>query len=107
MERLKIFKVSISNGSREKFERQIYCKTWFSDRVFYVTFADADNRSRKSLHTLFNKYLDNMLVKIWTKSYGPNYTKYWAFWPKTVKHFWQSVDAILEVVSVTVTMFLC
>ena len=23
-----------------------------------------------------------MLVKIWTKSYGPNYTKVWAFWQK-------------------------
>ena len=34
----------------------IYCKNWFSDRVFYVTIADADIRSLKSLHTLFDKY---------------------------------------------------
>ena len=49
--------------------------------------------------------------EIWTKSYGPNYTKFWAFWQKQkqnnnnkktgfYKHFWQSVDAILEDVSV-------
>ena len=51
------------NGSREKFERQLYCENWFSERVFYVTIADADIRSLKSLHTLFSKYLDHLLVK--------------------------------------------
>ena len=30
--------------------------------------------------------------EIWTKSYGPNYTKNQGFF----KHFWQRVDAILE-----------
>ena len=42
--------------------------------------------------------------EIWTKSYGPNYTKFWAFWQEKTgffkNHFWQSVDAILEDVSV-------
>ena len=42
MERLKTSHVSISNGSRKKFQRQIYCKKWFSDRVFYVTISYAD-----------------------------------------------------------------
>ena len=40
--------------------------------------------------------------EIWTKSYGPNYTKFWAF-DKTgffYTNFWQRVDAILEYVSV-------
>ena len=41
---------------------------------------------------------------IWTKSYGPNYTKYWAFWQKMVNHFWQNVDTFLEDVSVTETI---
>ena len=31
--------------------------------VFYATIADADIGSLKSLHTLFDKYLDQMLVK--------------------------------------------
>ena len=46
--------------------------------------------------------------EIWTKSYGPNYTKFWAFLQKAdffYKHFWQSVDAILEDVSVADTIF--
>ena len=59
---------------------------WFSDRVFYVTIADTDVESLKSLHTLFDKYLDNMLV-IWTKPYGPNYIKFWSFWQKWLTIF--------------------
>ena len=31
--------------------------------ILYVTIADADIGSLKSLHTLFDKYLDPMLVK--------------------------------------------
>ena len=31
--------------------------------VIYVTIADADIGSLKSLHTLFDKYLDQMLMK--------------------------------------------
>ena len=53
MERLKTSNVGISNGSTEEFQWQIYCKNWFSDRSFYVTIADADIESLKSLHTLF------------------------------------------------------
>ena len=33
-----------------------------SDRAFYVTIADADIGSLKSLHTLFDKYMDHMLA---------------------------------------------
>ena len=39
------------------------CKKLFSDRVFYVNIADADIGSLKSVLTLFDKYLDHMLVK--------------------------------------------
>ena len=38
-------------------------KNWFSSRVFYITIANADIGSLKSLHTLFDKYLDHMLVE--------------------------------------------
>ena len=34
-----------------------------SDGTFYVTITDADIESLKSLHTLFDMYLDYMLVK--------------------------------------------
>ena len=36
---------------------------FFPDRVFHVTIADADIGSLKSLHTLFDKYLDHILGK--------------------------------------------
>ena len=65
--------------------------------------------------------------EIWTKLYGLNYPKLWALWQKKKKkkkrqkkkkkkkkkekknrvfknHFWQSVDAILEDVSVVETI---
>ena len=35
----------------------------FSDLVLYVIITDADNKSLKSLHKLFDKYLDHILVK--------------------------------------------
>ena len=72
MEQLWTSNVTISNSSKEKFQQQIYCKNWFSNRLFYVTIADADIVSLKSLHTIFDKYLDHMLVKfeqnrmVWT-----------------------------------------
>ena len=47
------------------------------------------------------------MLGIWTKSYGSNYTKFWAFWQKMLNHFWQSVDAILEDVPVTETIVWC
>ena len=57
------FHVSTSNGSSEEFQLQIYYKNWFSARVFYIIIAYADIGSLNSLHTLFDKYLDHMLVK--------------------------------------------
>ena len=45
--------------------------------------------------------------EIWTKSYGRNYTKFWAFWKKNRFFkiiFWKSADAILEDVSVAETI---
>ena len=44
--------------------------------------------------------------EIWTKSYGLNHTQFWTFWQKKgglcKNHFWQSVDAIFEDLSVGV-----
>ena len=63
MERLKRMERSFNNSTMEKSCWQIYCKNWFFDWSFYVTIADADIGSLKSLHTLFDKYLDHMLMK--------------------------------------------
>ena len=49
--------------ARKKFKWQIYCKNWFLDQAFYVIITDADIGSLKSLHTLFDKYLEHMPVK--------------------------------------------
>ena len=65
MERLKISSASISNGNKKEFSRQIYCKNWFSDRVFYIAIADA----------AFCPHAD----EVWTNSYG---TKFSSFWQK-------------------------
>ena len=54
-------------------------------KLFLATVANADMGSLKSLHTIPLKMFVHMLVRIWTKSYGPNYhdyTKFWAFWQK-------------------------
>ena len=52
---------------------------------------------------------------MWTKSYGPNFTKCFSFYTKKKQkqkqkqvfcnHFWQRVDAILEDVSVAQIIF--
>ena len=44
-----------------------------------MTIADTDIGSLKSLHTLFDTYLDHSVFgphagEMWTKLYGPNYT---------------------------------
>ena len=75
----------------------------FSDRVFYVTIADADIGSLKSLHT----YLQHMLLKHEQNRMVQSIQILELFDKKMVNHFWQSVDSILEDVSVTETINWC
>ena len=84
-----------------------YCKNWFSDRAFYVTITDADIVSLKSLHILFDKYVDHMLVKFEQNLLVRTIQFFVLFWQKMVNHFWQNVDAILEDVTVTETIVWC
>ena len=51
-------------------------------KFFPTTVANADIESLKSLHTFLKKMFVLRASEIWTKSYGPNYTKFWAFWQK-------------------------
>ena len=67
---------------------------WSSDRAFKVTIADADIGSLKSLNTLFDKYLDQMLVKFEQNRIVQ--TIIFFFLKKRLTIFWQSVDAILK-----------
>ena len=64
MERLKTSNVTISNGNMDEFNSKFTAKIDFSDRVFYIIITDADIGSLKSLHTLFERYLNHMLAKI-------------------------------------------
>ena len=75
-------------------EGKFTAKTDF--QVFYVTIADADIRSLK----LLDKYLNRMLVKF-EQNCMVITRKNLSFLKKMVNHFWQSVDVVLEDVSVT------
>ena len=65
--------------------------------LFHATVANADIGSLKSLHTFLTQVFVPYASEIWTKSYGPNYTKFWVFDKKLgffYNHFWQNVDSI-------------
>ena len=51
----------------------IYSENWFSDRAFYVTIADAEIGSLKSLHTLFDSVWTtcwwNLNKIVWSEIY--------------------------------------
>ena len=57
-------------------------KNWFSSRVFYITIdiANADIGSLKSLHTLFDKYLDHMLVEFEQNRMVRTIQNFWVLW---------------------------
>ena len=74
---------------------------WFSDRAFYVTITDPNIGSLKSLHTLFGKYLDHMLVKYEQNRMVRNIQYFEPLVKKWLTIFEKSVDAILKAVSVT------
>ena len=46
------------------FDGKFTVKMEFSDRVFYIIITDADIGRIKSPYTLFDKYLDHMLVNL-------------------------------------------
>ena len=54
---------ALATVAGKSFNIKFASKIDFSARVFYITFADADIGSLKSLHTLLDKYLDSMLLK--------------------------------------------
>ena len=82
-------------------------QNFFPDWVFYVTIADADIGSLKSLPSLFDTYLYHMLVKFEQNRMVRTTQNFALFWQKRVNHFWQSIDAILENVSVAETIVWC
>ena len=55
--------LALAKVATKSFDGKFTALNWFSDWAFYITIADDDTGSLKSLHTLFDKYLDQMLVK--------------------------------------------
>ena len=72
--------------ARKSFNGKFTTKNDFSVQTFYVTIIDADIGSLKSLHILFNKYLNHMPVKleqiVWHKIHT-----ILSFFGKNVNHF--------------------
>ena len=58
-----------------------------SDWAFYATIADADIGSLNSSHTLFDKYLDHMLVKFEQNRMVWTIQNFELFDKKMVNHF--------------------
>ena len=54
---------ALATAAGKSFKGKFIAKIDFSDRVFYITIADADIGSLKSLHTLFDQDLDHILAK--------------------------------------------
>ena len=84
----------------KSFNGKFAAKFDFPIGIFYVTSDDADIGSLKSIHTLFDKYFDHMLVKFEQDCMVQTIPNFELF---DKNGFWQSVDAILEDVSVTET----
>ena len=75
------------------------------------TVANAATRGLKFLHTLFDTYLHNMLAKFEPNRMVQNVQNFEGFFLKKKmilsNHFWQSVDALLQDVSVAETNVEC
>ena len=54
---------ALATVARKSFNGKLTAKNDFPTGHFIFTIADADIESLKSLHILFGKYLDHMLVK--------------------------------------------
>ena len=54
---------ALATAAGKSFDGKFTVKIDFSIGYFYIVIADADIESLKSLHTLFDKYFDHMLVK--------------------------------------------
>ena len=67
----------------------------FSDQTFYVTITNADMRSQKVLHTLFNKCSDHMPVKFEQNRTVKNMKNFELFGKKWLTIF-EKNDAIWE-----------
>ena len=97
---------ALATAAGESFNGKFTANIDFLIRYFILPF-DADLGSLKSLQTLFDKYLNHMLVEFEQNRMVWSIQTFELFDKKMVFHFWQSVDAILEDVSVIETINWC
>ena len=71
-ERFRLPMLALATVARKSFSGKFITKIGFPIGHFMLSLPDADTGSLKFLHTLFDKYLDHMLVKfeqnhmVWT-----------------------------------------
>ena len=63
MVRIQTSNVSIRKGSKIDVHSKFTTKIAIAIRYFIFTIADADIESLKSVHKLFDKYMDHMMLK--------------------------------------------
>ena len=91
---------ALATVAGKSFNGKFTAKIDFPMRYLFYQGADAGIGSLKSLHTLFHKYLDHMLVKF-EQNRAVRTIQFLELFDqkkkkKMINHFWQSVDAILE-----------
>ena len=90
-------------------DRKIIFCSKFAVKIFRATIANADIGSLKSLHTFFKQCLYHMLVKFEQNLMIQTTRNFELFDKKkngfVITIFWQSVDAILEDISVAEVIF--
>ena len=94
---------ALATVAGKSFNGTLTAKMSFRSSILYYHCWCWHWKSKVSPNIIWKVYR-HMLVKFDQNRYGPNNTIFWAFWQKMVNHFWQSVDAILEDVSVTETV---
>ena len=77
---------ALATAAGKSFNGKFTAEIGFYDPVFYVTIADAGIGSLKSLHSLFDKYLDYMLVQFEQNRMGQT-INFELFDKKMVNHF--------------------
>ena len=87
---------TLATVARKSYNGKFTAKNDFPIGHFYVAIADADIGSLKSLHTLFDTYLDQMLVKFeqnrilrTIQNFGL-FDKKWLTFDKVLTPFWKT-----------------
>ena len=92
-----IVALAFATEARKSFNEKFTTKIDFSDRAFHLTVTDPDIGSLKSLKTLFDNYLDHILLQFEQNRMVWNIQTFGLFVQEIViNHFWESVDAIFK-----------